>query len=143
MPSVLMSPPLRGRRVVRWSRPGGSGVGRVDHEDLGGPNDAVAEPVARLGDHLGGGHLHLGILPDVAQRLMDLRVERVARLAELDQAGRATTRSSWSATAWKPGSSSPCSRARSMVSSTSTIGASAAYVAFSRTSSRSRSTRRL
>ena len=55
----------------------------------------------------------------------------------------ATTRSSCSATAWKPSSSGPCSRARSIVSSTSVIGASAAYVAFSRTSSRSRSTRRL
>ena len=55
----------------------------------------------------------------------------------------ATIRSSWSATALKPSSSAPCSRARSMVSSTSMIGASAWYVAFSRISSRSRSTRRL
>src|SRR6478735_9516240 len=93
MPSVLIAPPPL--RCRSWVGPGRSWVervetsvaGRVDDQHLRCPYDAVAEAVARLGHHLGGGHLHVGILPDVAQRLVELRVERVARRAEPDQPG--------------------------------------------------------
>ena len=92
---------------------------------------------------LHGGHLDLGILADVAQRLVEARVERVARLAEPDQPGAAD-------------------RALELVGDGLEAGVELAvlagpvdgvehlddrseggYVAFSRTSSRSRSTRRL
>src|SRR5262245_36022902 len=69
------------------SRPPRSAARGVDHEHLRRAYDAVADAVAGLGDHLAGGHLHVGILPDVAERLVEVGVERVARLAVLDQTG--------------------------------------------------------
>ena len=62
----------------------GSGVDRVDHEHLRGTYDALAEAVAGLGDVLDRGHLHLRVGTQVAERLVERRVERVARLAEAE-----------------------------------------------------------
>ncbi len=107
-------------------------LGRVDHQHLRGAHHPVADPVAGLGDHLAGGHLDVGVLPDVGEGLVDGRGRTASPSApNLVSPRPVTTRSSCSATAWKPPSRSPCSRARSMVSRTSMIGASARYVAFS------------
>src|SRR3954451_3359663 len=83
--AVLLSSSSGGR-----ARPGrcGSRARGVDHEYLGRADDAVTDAVAGLGDHLRRGHLHVGILADVAERRVEVRVERVTRLAVLDQTGR-------------------------------------------------------
>src|SRR5690606_37430236 len=62
-----------------------SGTG-LDHQHLGGTDDALTDPVAGPGDDLDRGHRDLGVLADDAELLVPGRVEGISDLPEAEQA---------------------------------------------------------